>query len=80
MLDVRVAQPCWQRGSGTGSDLCLVYYFRHILIVFGGVAGLEESKELDKSIKVILLVTQFYFMFGAGRKLAHTMIIIVIIT
>ncbi|KAG0623298.1 hypothetical protein M758_3G163900 [Ceratodon purpureus] len=26
--------------------------FKHILIVFGGVAGLEESKELDKSIKV----------------------------
>lgn len=26
--------------------------FKHILIVFGGVAGLEESKELDKSIEV----------------------------
>jgi predicted SPOUT superfamily RNA methylase MTH1 len=26
--------------------------FKHLLIVFGGVAGLEESKELDKTIKV----------------------------
>lgn len=33
--------------------LITIFDCRHILIVFGGVAGLEESKELDKTIKVL---------------------------
>lgn len=33
-------------------SFCFVYDLRHLLVVFGGVAGLEESKELDKTIEV----------------------------
>ncbi|CAK9872631.1 unnamed protein product [Sphagnum jensenii] len=33
--------------------------FKHLLIVFGGVAGLEESKELDKTIKVADVASLF---------------------
>jgi hypothetical protein len=42
---------CRNRSVLFSLQLC-AYHCRHLLIVFGGVAGLEESKELDKTIKV----------------------------
>lgn len=41
-----------EHGVKVSSSELVLPKFKHLLVVFGGVAGLEESKELDKTIEV----------------------------